>query len=85
MRCRQSSMPWMSCGVEEDAEVLAAGPDELAVIGLDPVLELGDAALGVVAPGVADEEVVGHGRCLVGVPRRHGDSLGRPRTPADAL
>ena len=46
-------------GVEEDAEALAAG--ELAVIVLDPGLELGDAALDVVAPGVADEEVVRHG------------------------
>src|SRR5437899_2536701 len=52
--------------VEEDAEVLATGADELAVIGLDPLLELGDAALGIVAPGVADEEVVGHGEGIQG-------------------
>ena len=48
-------------GVEEHAEVLAAAAGEPAVIGLDPLLEFGDAALSIVAPGVADEEVVGHG------------------------
>src|SRR5262249_26598475 len=52
--------------IEEDAEVLATGADELAMIGFDAVLELGDAALGIVAPGVADEKVVGHGRCFDG-------------------
>jgi len=44
--------------VEEVGEFLAA---ELAVVRGDMLDQVGDAAAGVVAPGVADEEVVGHG------------------------
>ena len=44
--------------VEETGESLAA---ELAVVGGDAFDELGDTLVGVVAPGVADEEVVRHG------------------------
>ena len=43
--------------VEKVAEFLGA---ELAVVVSDAFDKFGDASLGIVAPGVADEEVVGH-------------------------
>ena len=59
--------------VEKVAEFLAA---ELAVVVSDAFDQFGDPSLGIVAPGVADKEVVGH--CVV---RRRCDAWCKPEQP----
>ena len=71
--------------VEEGRERPAGKGGEVPAQPLD---ELGDAAVtfpAVIASGVADEDVIGHGRCLVGDTAWSGLTFGRGSTPPKCL